>query len=169
MRRVIAQRLTQSKQQVRISISPSIARSTGCSRCAPRPTPRRSCKLSVNDFVIKAAALALQKVPEANASWSEDAILRWSEVDIAVAVALDDGLITPIIKDADKKGLAEISAEMRDLAARARAGKLKLNEFQGGTFSISNLGMFGIKDFTAVINPPQAASSPSAPANSGRW
>ncbi len=111
-------------------------------------------KLSVNDFVIKAAALALKTVPEANASWSEDAILRWQAVDIAIAVALDDGLITPIIKNADQKGLGAISAEMRDLAARARAGKLKLAEFQGGTFSISNLGMFGVKDFAAVINPP---------------
>jgi pyruvate dehydrogenase E2 component (dihydrolipoamide acetyltransferase) len=111
-------------------------------------------KISVNDFVIKAVALALKKVPEANASWSEDAILRWQAVDIAVAVALDDGLITPIIKGADAKGLAQISAEMKDLAARAKTGKLKLTEFQGGTFSISNLGMYGVREFAAVINPP---------------
>jgi pyruvate dehydrogenase E2 component (dihydrolipoamide acetyltransferase) len=111
-------------------------------------------KVSVNDFVIKAVALALTKVPAANASFSEDAILRWKTADIAVAVALDDGLITPIIKGAEKKGIGTIAAEMKDLAARARSGKLKLQEFQGGTFSISNLGMFGIKDFAAVINPP---------------
>jgi pyruvate dehydrogenase E2 component (dihydrolipoamide acetyltransferase) len=114
-------------------------------------------KLSVNDFVIKAAALTLKKVPAVNASWSEDAILRWETADIAVAVAIEEGLITPIIKSAERKGLQQISAEMRDLSARARAGKLKLQEFQGGTFSISNLGMFGIKDFTAVINPPHSA------------
>jgi pyruvate dehydrogenase E2 component (dihydrolipoamide acetyltransferase) len=111
-------------------------------------------KLSVNDFIIKAAALALRKIPRANASYSDEAILLWNEVNIAVAVALDDGLITPIVKNADTKRLPEISAEMRDLGARARTGKLKLAEFQGGTFSLSNLGMYGIKDFAAVINPP---------------
>ena len=94
-------------------------------------------------------------MPAANASWSDDAILLWERVDISVAVALDDGLITPIVKKADQKGLAQIAAEMKDLAARARAGKLKLEEFQGGTFSISNLGMYGIREFAAVINPPQ--------------
>ena len=112
-------------------------------------------KLSVNDFVIKASALALKQVPAANASWSEEVILRWNTADISVAVALDEGLITPIIKAAETKGLQQISAEMKDLGLRARAGKLKLQEFQGGTFSISNLGMYGIKDFAAVINPPQ--------------
>ncbi len=112
-------------------------------------------KLSVNDFVIKASALALKQVPAANASWSEEVILRWNTADISVAVALDEGLITPIIKAAETKGLQQISVEMKDLGLRARAGKLKLQEFQGGTFSISNLGMFGIKDFAAVINPPQ--------------
>jgi pyruvate dehydrogenase E2 component (dihydrolipoamide acetyltransferase) len=105
--------------------------------------------------VIRAAALALRQVPAANASWSDDAILLWERVDIAVAVALDDGLITPIIKGADQKGLAQIAQESKDLAERARAGKLKLEEFQGGTFSISNLGMYGIREFEAVINPPQ--------------
>jgi pyruvate dehydrogenase E2 component (dihydrolipoamide acetyltransferase) len=157
MRRVIAQRLTQSKQQAPhfyVTIDCEIDRLLAMRAEANGASDQ---KLSVNDFVIKAAALALRKVPEANASWSEDAILRWGEIDISVAVSLDEGLITPIIKSADKKGLAQISAEMRDLATRARAGKLKLNEFQGGTFSISNLGMFGVKDFTAVINPPQSA------------
>ena len=114
-------------------------------------------KISVNDFVIRASALALKKVPAANASWSDDVILQWSQADIAVAVAIDGGLITPIIKQAEGKGLATISSEMRDLGARAKAGKLKLEEFQGGTFSISNLGMFGIKEFSAVINPPHGA------------
>jgi pyruvate dehydrogenase E2 component (dihydrolipoamide acetyltransferase) len=114
-------------------------------------------KTSVNDFVIKAAAMTLRKIPAVNASWSEDAILQWQEVDVAVAVALPEGLITPIIKNADKKGIPLISSEMRELAERAKAGKLKLDEFQGGTISISNLGMFGTRQFTAVINPPQSA------------
>ena len=114
-------------------------------------------KTSVNDFVIKAAALALRKVPMVNASWSEDAILKWEEVHVSVAVALPEGLITPIIKNADKKGIPLISSEMRELAERAKTNKLKLEEFQGGTISISNLGMYGTKQFTAVINPPQSA------------
>jgi pyruvate dehydrogenase E2 component (dihydrolipoamide acetyltransferase) len=155
MRRVIARRLTESKQTVPhfyLTIDCEIDRLLAMRAEA---NAAADVKLSVNDFVIKAAALALKQVPEANASWSEDALLRWQSVDIAVAVALDDGLITPIIKHADQKGLAAISTEMKDLAARARTGKLKLTEFQGGTFSISNLGMFGIKDFAAVINPPQ--------------
>ena len=154
MRRVIARRLTESKQTVPhfyLTIDCEIDRLLAMRAEA---NAAADAKLSVNDFVIKAAALALRQVPEANASWSEDALLRWQSADIAVAVALDDGLITPIIKNADQKGLAAIAAEMKDLAARARAGKLKLTEFQGGTFSISNLGMFGIKDFAAVINPP---------------
>ena len=113
-------------------------------------------KLSVNDLVIKAAALALRRVPGANAGWTEDAILLFDRVDVSVAVSTDSGLITPIIKDTDKKGLATISAEMKDLAVRAREGKLKPEEFQGGTFTISNLGMFGIREFSAIINPPQA-------------
>ncbi|MDE2166600.1 MAG: pyruvate dehydrogenase complex dihydrolipoamide acetyltransferase [Alphaproteobacteria bacterium] len=113
-------------------------------------------KISVNDFVIRAAAMALRQVPVANASYTDDAILRWNAVDIAVAVAMDDGLITPIIKNADQKRVPQIAAEMRDLGVRARAGKLKLADFQGGTFSISNLGMYGVREFTAVINPPQA-------------
>jgi pyruvate dehydrogenase E2 component (dihydrolipoamide acetyltransferase) len=113
-------------------------------------------KVSVNDFVIRAAALALRKVPDANVSWAEDAILAYQDVDISVAVATPNGLITPIIRQADEKSLRQIAGEMRDLAARARDGKLKPAEYQGGTFSISNLGMFGIREFAAVINPPQA-------------
>ncbi|MSO72217.1 MAG: pyruvate dehydrogenase complex dihydrolipoamide acetyltransferase [Rhodospirillaceae bacterium] len=112
--------------------------------------------LSINDFVIKACALALRKVPEANASWTEEAIRLYNRVDISVAVATPDGLITPIVRDADHKSLGAISNEVKDLAARAKAKKLKLEEFQGGGFSISNLGMYGIKEFSAIINPPQA-------------
>ena len=114
-------------------------------------------KLSVNDFVIRAAALALKKVPAANVGFVGDALRWYHGVDISVAVAIPDGLITPIVKAADTKGLATISAEMKDLAARAREGKLAPHEYEGGTFSISNLGMYGIREFSAVINPPQAA------------
>jgi pyruvate dehydrogenase E2 component (dihydrolipoamide acetyltransferase) len=114
-------------------------------------------KLSVNDFVIKAMALALQKIPEANVSWTEAAMLRHKHSDIGVAVALPFGLITPIIRQAELKTLSAISNEMKDLAARAKAKKLKPNEYQGGSSSVSNLGMYGIKDFTAVINPPQSS------------
>jgi pyruvate dehydrogenase E2 component (dihydrolipoamide acetyltransferase) len=112
-------------------------------------------KLSVNDFVVRASALALKKVPAANAAWTEEAILMFEDADISVAVATPSGLITPIVKRADAKGLAQISNEMKDLAKRARDGKLKPEEYQGGTFSVSNLGMYGIRDFAAIINPPQ--------------
>jgi pyruvate dehydrogenase E2 component (dihydrolipoamide acetyltransferase) len=112
-------------------------------------------KLSVNDFVIMATSKALKEVPEANASWSDDAILMYNNVDISVAVAIDGGLITPIIRNADQKEITAISSEMKDLAARARVNSLRPEEFQGGGFSISNLGMYGIKNFNAIINPPQ--------------
>ncbi|WP_430432193.1 pyruvate dehydrogenase complex dihydrolipoamide acetyltransferase [Oceanicaulis sp.] len=113
-------------------------------------------KVSVNDILIKASGLALKKVPQANASWIEDGrIALHKHADVSVAVAIEGGLITPIIKDADQKGLAQISAEMKDLAARARDRKLKPEEYQGGTFSLSNLGMFGIASFASIINPPQ--------------
>jgi len=155
MRRVIARRLTESKQTV-----PHFYLTVDCEideLLKFRTELNRKSdayRISVNDFVIRAAALALRQVPAANASWSDEAILLWNTVDIAVAVALEDGLITPIVKNADRKGLAAIANETKDLVARARAGKLKLEEFQGGTFSISNLGMFGVRDFAAVINPP---------------
>ena len=113
-------------------------------------------KVSVNDILIKASGLALKKVPQANASWIEDGrIALHKHADVSVAVAIEGGLITPIIKDADQKGLAQISAEMKDLATRARDRKLKPEEYQGGTFSLSNLGMFGISSFSSIINPPQ--------------
>src|SRR6516165_7864320 len=155
MRRVIARRLTESKQTV-----PHFYLTIDCEIDAllkirgELNAKSDAYRISVNDFVIRAAALALRQVPAANASWSDEAILLWDTVDIAVAVALDDGLITPIVKMADRKGLAAIANETKDLVARARAGKLKLEEFQGGTFSVSNLGMYGVRDFAAVINPP---------------
>ncbi len=113
-------------------------------------------KLSVNDFVVKACANALKAYPAANVSWTDEAVRQYLSSDISVAVSTLNGLITPIVKNAENKGLKEISAEVKDLAGRAREGKLKPEEFMGGTFSVSNLGMFGIKDFKAIINPPQA-------------
>ena len=113
-------------------------------------------KLSVNDFVIKALALALQRVPDANVSWTEGGMLKHKHSDIGVAVAMPNGLITPIVRNAEAKSLSAISNEMRELATRARDRKLKPHEYQGGTTAVSNLGMYGIKDFTAVINPPHA-------------
>ncbi len=116
-----------------------------------------SVKISANDFFIRAAAIALREVPAANAAWTENAILRFSRADISVAVSVEGGLITPVVRDAGGKGLALISAEARQLAEKARAGKLHPEEYKGGTFTISNLGMFGIKHFTSIINPPQGA------------
>ncbi|KKJ75496.1 branched-chain alpha-keto acid dehydrogenase subunit E2 [Kiloniella litopenaei] len=155
MRRVIANRLSESKQTV-----PHFYLTVDCEMdklLAFRKELNASgdVKISVNDFVIRAAALALKKVPAANASFSDEGILSYKNADISVAVATPSGLITPIIKAAQNKGLGVISEEMKDLAGRARDGKLKPEEYQGGTFSISNLGMFGIKDFSAIINPPQ--------------
>ena len=114
------------------------------------------CRLSVNDFVIKAAALALRRVPDVNVAWTENAIRRHHDVDIAVAVSTPQGLITPIVRGADRKSVRAICAEMRDLADRARGAGLKPAEFQGGGFTISNLGMAGVREFSAIINPPQA-------------
>ncbi len=156
MRKVIANRLTEAKQTI-----PHFYLSIDCEvdqllKVRKDLNGRSdSYKLSVNDFVIRAAALALKKVPAANASYDPEGLLYYKNADISVAVATPSGLITPIIKAAEGKGLAEISNAMKDLAVRARDGKLKPEEYQGGTFSISNLGMFGIKDFSAVINPPQ--------------
>ena len=167
MRKVIAQRLTESSQEiphfkltVDCNIDKLLALREELNGRSPKDGPNNeksgAYKLSVNDFVIRAVALAMRKVPDVNVSFVGNAIRHWHDIDVAVAVATDGGLITPIIRKADQKGLAEISNEMKDLANRAKQNKLKLEEFQGGGFSISNLGMFGIKDFTAIINPPQS-------------
>ncbi len=162
MRKVIARRLLESHQQVPnffvtmdIEIDALLKLRTDLNARAPKDG-KGAFKLSVNDLVIKAAAVALRRVPKMNASYTEDATVVYDDVDISVAVSMPDGLITPIVRRADQKGLAAISAEMKDLGARAKSGKLKPEEFQGGSFSISNLGMFGVKQFTAIINPPQA-------------
>jgi pyruvate dehydrogenase E2 component (dihydrolipoamide acetyltransferase) len=162
MRRVIAQRLTQSKQTIphfRLSVDCRIDELTRArermNAVAPKDGPR-AYKLSVNDFVIKALAMALMQVPHANVSWTEAGTLRHRYADVGVAVAVEGGLFTPIIRHAELKSLSEISNEMRDLAERARKRRLAPHEYQGGTTSISNLGMYGIKSFDAVINPPHA-------------
>jgi pyruvate dehydrogenase E2 component (dihydrolipoamide acetyltransferase) len=113
-------------------------------------------KASVNDFILKAVAVALARHPEVNASWGENVVRRYHRVHIGVAVAIEDGLITPVIRDADRKGIAQIAEEVRELAERARGKKLKPDEYTGATFSVSNLGMFGIQEFTAIINPPES-------------
>ena len=159
MRKVIASRLQDSKQTVPhfyLTVDCEIDRLLAM-RKELNSRDGADYNISVNDFVIRAVALSLLKNPEANASWLEEGMIRHSSVDVSVAVAMEGGLITPIIRNADHKGLAMISAEMKDLAGRAREGKLLPEEYQGGTFSISNLGMYGIREFSAIINPPQSA------------
>jgi pyruvate dehydrogenase E2 component (dihydrolipoamide acetyltransferase) len=160
MRKTIAARLTEAKQSVPhfylrrdISLDALMAfRSQLNNQLEPR-----GIKLSVNDFIIKACALALQQVPDANAVWAGDRTLKFTKSDVAVAVAIEGGLFTPVLQDADMKSLSALSAEMKDLASRARDRKLAPHEYQGGSFAISNLGMFGIDNFDAIINPPHAA------------
>jgi pyruvate dehydrogenase E2 component (dihydrolipoyllysine-residue acetyltransferase) len=162
MRRVIAERLTLAKQtiphyylSIDCLLDELLAARARMNAAAPREGPR-AYKLSVNDFIIKAMALALQEVPAANATWTEGGMLLHKYSDVGVAVAIDGGLFTPVVHQAEFKSLSEISNEMRDLAERARKRRLAPHEYQGGTTSISNLGMFGIKSFDAVINPPHA-------------
>jgi pyruvate dehydrogenase E2 component (dihydrolipoamide acetyltransferase) len=164
MRRTIAQRLTQSTQTIPhfyltidCNIGKLLEAREEINAAAPKNKDGKPAyKLSVNDFVLKALALALQRIPDANVSWTEGGMLKHKHSDVGVAVAIPNGLITPIIRHAETKSLSTISNEMKDFAARARARKLKPNEYQGGTTAVSNLGMYGIKDFTAVINPPHA-------------
>ncbi len=156
MRKTIAKRLTEAWQTI-----PHFGLAVDCEidnllKLRAELNAKSGEKISVNDFVVKAVAIALAKYPAANVSWHEDGILQYENVDVSVAVSTDGGLITPIVKNADRKGLATISAEVKELAKKAKEGKLKPEEFQGGTFSVSNLGMFGIKSFTSIINPPQS-------------
>ncbi len=164
MRRIIAQRLVQSKQTV-----PHFYLSMSCgldnllavrerlNAHAPKGADKNPLwKLSVNDFVIKALAVALQRVPDANVTWSDEGILQHTSSDVGVAVSVDGGLFTPVIRAAHVKTLSQISLEMKDLATRARARKLRTEEYQGGTTAVSNLGMYGVEDFQAIINPPHA-------------
>jgi pyruvate dehydrogenase E2 component (dihydrolipoamide acetyltransferase) len=169
VRKVIASRLSQSKQTIphyylsvdvtmdavnklRTELNAQLEAAAGKGADAPKPA-----KLSVNDFIIKASALACRRVPAANSSWQDNSIRQFNYVDVSVAVSTDAGLVTPIVRDADTKGLTGISNDVKALAAKARANKLAPSDYQGGTFTISNLGMFGVKSFSAIINPPQAA------------
>ena len=156
MRKVIAKRLTQSKASVPHSYMTIDCELDAMLAFRSKLKADLGVNVSVNDLVIKAAALALRDVPEANAQWAGDKIKTSTSVDISIAVATPNGLITPILNHADQRGLDAISKSVRDLATRARDGKLKPEEYQGGTFTISNLGMFGISEFSAVINPPQS-------------
>jgi pyruvate dehydrogenase E2 component (dihydrolipoamide acetyltransferase) len=159
IRKVIARRMLESKQTVPhfyLTVDLEIDALLAARQAINAVAEKKGTKVSVNDMVIKACAKALRDHPECNASWTEDEMIQYGAVDISVAVATDRGLITPIVRNADMKGLGQIASEMKDLAARAKVGKLKLDEFQGGGFTISNLGMFGINSFSAIINPPQA-------------
>ena len=159
VRKVIARRMRESKQTVPhfyLTVEFEIDALLAARAAINEVAKKQDARVSVNDMVIKACAKALRDHPECNASWTEDEMIQYGAVDISVAVATDRGLITPIVRNADMKGAVQISLEMKDLAARAKVGKLKLDEFQGGGFTISNLGMFGVKEFAAIINPPQA-------------
>ena len=164
IRKVIAKRLLESKQTVphfylscEFKIDKLLEVRAAINEAADHDASGNAAyKVSVNDMIIKAVAMALNKVPEANSSWTDDAILIYNNVDISVAVAIDGGLITPIVKNADQKTIPAISVEVKQLVKKAREGKLQPEEFQGGSFSISNLGMFGIDNFAAIVNPPQS-------------
>ena len=163
VRRVIARRLTEAKSTIPhfyvsmdVEIDALIRLMNELNEKSPKDGPD-AYLITINDLVIKASAATLRRVPTVNAGWTDDGMALFDDVDISVAVAIPDGLITPIIRKADQKGLSTISREMKDLAGRARSGKLKPEEFQGGGFSISNMGMFGVTEFAAIINPPQAA------------
>jgi pyruvate dehydrogenase E2 component (dihydrolipoamide acetyltransferase) len=163
MRKVIARRLGEAKQTVPhfyvsidVELDALLKLRTELNAKSAKEGPA-AFKLSVNDLLIKAAAVTLRRVPKVNASYTDEATILYDDVDVSVAVSIPDGLITPIVRKADQKGLAAISNEMKDLVTRAKAGKLKPEEFQGGGFSISNMGMYGVSQFAAIINPPQAA------------
>ena len=163
MRATIAKRLVEAKQTIPhfyltadVDVGRLIAMREEANAAAPLKDGQPAFKLSLNDFIIKAWAAALQRIPAANAVWAGDRILRFTHSDIGVAVALEGGLITPVIRNAEAKSLTTISAEMHDLAARARAKKLRPNDYQGGSTAISNLGMYGVREFSAIINPPHA-------------
>jgi pyruvate dehydrogenase E2 component (dihydrolipoamide acetyltransferase) len=163
MRKTIARRLTEAKQTIPhfyvtldCELDALLKLRAELNAAAPEKDGKPAYKLSVNDMVIKALALALKAVPDANVSWTDGAMLKHKHADVGVAVSIPGGLITPIIRDACHKTLSQISNEMKDMAARAKARKLKPEEYQGGTTAVSNLGMFGVKDFAAVVNPPHA-------------
>jgi pyruvate dehydrogenase E2 component (dihydrolipoamide acetyltransferase) len=159
MRKIIARRLTESKRDVPHFYTAVEVELDNLMKLRKELVSKHDIKISVNDFIIRCAALALRDVPEANGTYDPktDSVKLHDSIDVSIAVAIPAGLITPIVPNTDKLGLSEITNKVRDLAGRAREGKLQPEEYQGGTFCISNLGMFGIDEFSAVINPPQAA------------
>ena len=157
MRRTIATRLLEAKTTVPHFYLTADVDMDAAMEFRTQVAEVHGAKLSVNDLVLKACALALRRVPEANASFTEEAIVVHARVDIGMAVAIEDGLITPVIRDADKKTIGQIASEAREMAARARDRRLRPEEYTGATFSVSNLGMMGIHDFAAIINPPEGA------------
>ncbi|XP_050435778.1 dihydrolipoyllysine-residue acetyltransferase component of pyruvate dehydrogenase complex, mitochondrial-like [Adelges cooleyi] len=159
VRKIIAQRLLESKQNIPhyyLTVDLGLDNIVALRKRMNELLEKEGVKLSINDFIIKAAALACKKVPEANSSWMDSFIRQYDSVDVSVAVSTDTGLITPIVFNADTKGLVAISTDVKQLAAKAREGKLQPQEYQGGTFSVSNLGMFGVKSVSSIINPPQS-------------
>jgi pyruvate dehydrogenase E2 component (dihydrolipoamide acetyltransferase) len=157
MRKTIARRLVESKAtvphfylDVECRMEPLLALREQVNQTAPR-------KISINDFIVKAVAVALRQVPAMNVTWTDTALRRYHQADVCVAVSTDSGLITPVVRNADSKVLSQISADVAELAGRARDGRLRPEEYQGGSFTISNLGMFGVEQFSAIINPPHAA------------
>jgi pyruvate dehydrogenase E2 component (dihydrolipoamide acetyltransferase) len=157
MRRTIAERLTAAKQEIPHFYVSAECRADRLGEVRQRINEDgQAPRISLNDLIVRACALALREVPDANASWDGDAILRYASIDVAVAVATPGGLITPVVRDADRKGLAALATELRDLAERARSGRLRPDEYQGGGFSVSNLGMYGIDSVSPIVNPPQS-------------
>lgn len=157
MRRTIARRLSESKSTVPHFYLTADCRMEQLLALRQQVNAGASRKISINDFIVRAVAVALREVPEANVGWTDAAMRQYKDADIAVAVSTESGLVTPIIRSADQKTISAISGEIAELSARARAGRLRPEEYQGGTFSISNLGMYGVSEFSAIINPPQAA------------
>ncbi len=157
MRRAIARRLTESKSTVPHFYVVADARMDALLTMRAELNGDGDAKVSVNDLLVKAAAGAFRRVPEANATWADSAIRRYESVDIAIAVAIDGGLLTPVLRGVDRLSIGGVAAASADLVDRARRGRLKQEELEGGSFSISNLGMYGVKEFTAIINPPQSA------------
>jgi pyruvate dehydrogenase E2 component (dihydrolipoamide acetyltransferase) len=157
LRRTIARRLTESKATVPHFYLSGDVQVDRLLAVRSEANEGRTQKISVNDFLVRIVGVALTRVPAANVSWTEDAMVRHASADVAVAVATDDGLLTPIVRAAEAKSLGELSDEITDLVTRARSGRLHPSEFEGGSFTISNLGMYGIEEFSAIINPPQSA------------
>ncbi|MFW3895139.1 2-oxo acid dehydrogenase subunit E2 [Pseudomonas bharatica] len=155
-RLTIARRLTESKQQVPHFYVKGACRIDALLSLRKRINEQAPIKTSLNDLIVRAVALALREVPEANVSWGDKAMLKHQQVDVAVAVATPRGLVTPIVRNVEQKGVQEIASEIQELATRARTGRLKPHEYQGGTVTVSNLGMFGVEEFSAIINPPQS-------------